>query len=168
MTLARAVVTSALTAAMASGCAVVWGGAYRIDHSDQYSVVIHFDPSLTDTQTLQRIADMHCGTYDRYAPIENTFVSNLYLGIQKIEFLCVDKAEHVWWAASGGSKSDGVVRVSYLVDARKEAIQDSAQARRVAVSRCKIWGFEDADAFDFISKTTKNGITTATQEFQCR
>ena len=168
MTLARAVLTSALIVTMASGCAIVWGGAQRVDHSDQDSVVIHFDPALANGRTLQRIANVHCGRHGRYAPAETAFVSDLYLGIQQVEFTCIDKTEHVLWAASGGSKSDGVVRVSYLVDARKEAIQDPAQARRVAVSRCKIWGFEDAAAFDFISTTTDNGVTTATQEFQCR
>ena len=107
------------------------------------------------------------GRFSRYAPTELALRSSLGWGIGRYEFVCIEKSEYVMWAASGGSKSDGVVRISYQVDALKEAIQDPEQAWEVAVSRCKIWGFEDAQAFDFISKTTNNGVTTATQEFQC-
>ncbi|WP_083903024.1 YecR family lipoprotein [Azoarcus sp. KH32C] len=78
------------------------------------------------------------------------------------------------WSASGGSRSDGVVRLAY--DARElETVRvDEAQAVRLATQRCKSWGYTGAEAFGRATRqcTQFGGFSgcaqwTVTKEYQC-
>lgn len=50
--------------------------------------------------------------------------------------------------ASGGSRSDGTVEMSYEYGAMMVPQVDYATAKRTAVRRCQAWGYKDAESFD--------------------
>jgi len=57
---------------------------------------------------------------------------------------CVSSKE---WAATGGSRSDGVVRLSYEVGNFERVELDEQQAIALASRRCSTWGYAGAEAF---------------------
>ncbi|WP_324748812.1 YecR family lipoprotein [Sphingomonas sp. LY54] len=75
--------------------------------------------------------------------------------------------------ATGGSRSDGVVRLSFEYGAFESPQIDEAQAHSVARDRCKVWGYSDAEAFGGVTKvcnqTGMYGCTgwMVTKEYQC-
>jgi len=76
------------------------------------------------------------------------------------------------WQATGGSRSDGTVRLSYEVG-MFEAPQLADDGTTIAVERCKVWGYTGATAFGGVtSLCTQPGesgclLTLVTKEFQC-
>ena len=48
---------------------------------------------------------------------------------------------------TGGSRSDGVVRLSYVVGAFEKPVVDYSQAQQAAMQRCSAWGYSDAQPF---------------------
>ena len=78
------------------------------------------------------------------------------------------------WVATGGSKADGVVRLSHEVTELEQAQLDESQGIRVAVERCKVWGYSGADPFGGVSRrcNATGGFTgcrlwVVTKEYQC-
>ncbi|MEQ4576016.1 MAG: YecR family lipoprotein [Gammaproteobacteria bacterium] len=51
------------------------------------------------------------------------------------------------WAATGGSRADATVRLSYEYGALEKPRADEAQARELALARCRAWGYTGAEAF---------------------
>src|SRR5574337_1042175 len=51
------------------------------------------------------------------------------------------------WSATGGSRSDGVVRLSYEVAEMEKPQLSEQQAIRLASQRCRTWGYTGAEAF---------------------
>jgi len=78
------------------------------------------------------------------------------------------------WEATGGSKSDGVVQVSYELGQFESGQSDSAQGLQVATARCKTWGYKKAE----LTGSEKNICrtmgqfnclqTTITQDYLCQ
>lgn len=78
------------------------------------------------------------------------------------------------WSATGGSRADGVVRLSYEVGEMENAQVNESQAVRLAAQRCKTWGYSGAEAFGGVTRQCNmrggfSGCTqwTITKEFQC-
>jgi len=75
--------------------------------------------------------------------------------------------------ATGGSKSDGVVRMSYDIQQFEVPKIDWDAARRVAAQRCAVWGYSDAEPFggQTLSCTAHGSYGciagTMTVEYQC-
>jgi hypothetical protein len=78
------------------------------------------------------------------------------------------------WSATGGSRADGVVRLSYEAH-EMEAVQlNEAQAVSLAAQRCKTWGYSGAEAFGGVTRQCNKfgGFSgcaqwMVTKEFQC-
>lgn len=51
------------------------------------------------------------------------------------------------WSATGGSRADGIVKLSYQYRYDEKPILDELQAIDLAASRCKVWGYKSASAF---------------------
>jgi hypothetical protein len=78
------------------------------------------------------------------------------------------------WSATGGSRSDGVVRLSYEVTEFEQAQLNEQQAVSLATQRCMTWGYTGAEAFGGVTRqcTVPGGFGgcgswTVTKEFQC-
>ena len=78
------------------------------------------------------------------------------------------------WSATGGSRSDGVVRLSYEVGEFQKAQLNEQQAINLATQRCKTWGYTGAEAFGGVTRQCNvpggfGGCTQwmVTKEFQC-
>lgn len=76
------------------------------------------------------------------------------------------------WQATGGSRSDGVVRLSYQYGLF-ERPQLSDDGTSLAVQRCRVWGYSGAEAFGGVTEACNNsgpdGCNSwlVTKEFQC-
>lgn len=84
---------------------------------------------------------------------------------------CVTTKE---WSATGGSRADGVVRLSYEVGAMEQAQLSESQAIAMATRRCATWGYTGAEAFGGTTRQCNQpggfgGCATwvVTKEFQC-
>ena len=51
------------------------------------------------------------------------------------------------WSATGGSRADATVRLSYEYTAFEKPNVDEMQALNLATARCKTWGYTGAEAF---------------------
>jgi hypothetical protein len=51
------------------------------------------------------------------------------------------------WSATGGSRSDGVVKLSYEYGMFEKPQLSEIQAMNIATARCKTWGYTGAEAF---------------------
>lgn len=77
------------------------------------------------------------------------------------------------YSATGGSRSDGTVRLSYEVGMFEQAVVDEAQGINVARQRCATWGYTGAEAFGGVTnQCTQMGssgclVTLVTKEYQC-
>lgn len=83
-------------------------------------------------------------------------------------------AVHKDWTPIGGSKADGVVRLSYQVADMEKPILDESQAVMLATKRCKSWGYSGAEAFGGTTSqcNTSGGLSgcnlrQVTKEYQC-
>jgi hypothetical protein len=76
------------------------------------------------------------------------------------------------WQPTGGSRSDGVVRLSYQYG-MFETPELSDDGVELAVERCKVWGYTGATAFGGVTtqcnQMSNSGCvsTLVTKEFQC-
>lgn len=50
--------------------------------------------------------------------------------------------------ATGGSKADGVVQMSYEYQEFQKPVVDPEQGKLSATKRCKAWGYRKAEPFD--------------------
>ena len=78
------------------------------------------------------------------------------------------------WAATGGSRADGVVRLAYEVGNFERAELDEQQAIDLASRRCATWGYAGAEAFGGITRhcNMPGGLGgcarwLVTKEYQC-
>jgi hypothetical protein len=77
------------------------------------------------------------------------------------------------WAATGGSRSDAVVRLSYEYASYEIPEVSQKEALDLASQRCKSWGYSEAEAFGGEMRTCNqyggNGCANwlVTKEFQC-
>ena len=75
--------------------------------------------------------------------------------------------------ATGGSKADGIVRLSYEAGRFDKVRIDEADALRTAQARCRTWGYDDAEAFGGITRQCQAmsmygcGRWFVTKEYQC-
>ncbi len=77
------------------------------------------------------------------------------------------------WSATGGSRSDGVIKLSYE-EAMFERVQvDRLQEIELAKKRCSAWGYNNAEAFGGITKVCNEPSSSGcvswliTKEYQC-
>lgn len=77
------------------------------------------------------------------------------------------------WQATGGSRSDGVVQLSYEYEQLQGAQTNDQQALNLAVSRCGSWGYTGSEASGHPKQTCAQpgelGCASwlVTQEYQC-
>lgn len=78
------------------------------------------------------------------------------------------------WSATGGSKADGVIRLSYEFGQFEVPQLNEEQAVSLAARRCAVWGYTHAEAFGGITKhcNTTDGFGSCTnwmvtKEYQC-
>jgi hypothetical protein len=81
------------------------------------------------------------------------------------------------WQSAGGSREQGVVRVSYEYPEYHQPQMNNeaseAQARRIALSRCNAWGYRKAEPIDGQVRQCANmddgncDLWNVTREFQC-
>ncbi|MBP5075939.1 YecR family lipoprotein [Pseudomonas chlororaphis] len=78
------------------------------------------------------------------------------------------------WEATGGSKTDGVVQISYEQGQFENGQSDAAQGLAVATARCQVWGFKHAEQSGSEKSVCRtmgqyNCLqTTVTQDFLCK
>ena len=79
------------------------------------------------------------------------------------------------WAATGGSRSDATVRMSYEHSLYEIPEVNEQEALNLARARCKSWGYQDAEAFGGVMKICNGGRDgwgncmnwLVTKEYQC-
>jgi len=79
------------------------------------------------------------------------------------------------WSATGGSRSDGVVRLSYEMGELEKPQLNEQQAVNLATQRCKTWGYTGAEAFGGVTRQCNSpggafggcARWMVTKEFQC-
>ncbi len=71
-----------------------------------------------------------------------TNISYLFLAIALAG--CATNKE---WSATGGSRADGIVVLSYEQGGYEQPILNENQGLALAAARCKRWGYIDAEAF---------------------
>lgn len=69
--------------------------------------------------------------------------------------------------ATGGSRADGIVNLSYEAGAFETPVIDWDQANAVALKRCEAWGYSAAEAFGGVTKQCQafNGFGNCIQAF---
>ena len=77
------------------------------------------------------------------------------------------------WAAAGGDRGTGVVRVSYEYPESHQPQMSEAQAQKLALSRCNAWGYRKVEPIEGQVRECANmedgncDLWSVTREFQC-
>jgi|SRR2546425_1235827 len=77
------------------------------------------------------------------------------------------------WIATGGSRADGVLKLSYQYGLFEAPQVSAQQGVELAKSRCTAWGYSGAQAFGGVSRVCNNYSTSGcnswlvTAEYQC-
>ncbi len=78
------------------------------------------------------------------------------------------------WSATGGSRADATVKLSYEYGPFEKPQTNDTEALNLAISRCKTWGYTGAEAFGGITQQCNmpggmGGCARfmVTKEFQC-
>lgn len=78
------------------------------------------------------------------------------------------------WLVTGGSRADGVVRLSYESNEFQRAKVSKEQADQLATQKCMAWGYKGAEAFGSQSTQCTSyrgfgscGDRQVTVEYQC-
>jgi outer membrane lipoprotein SlyB len=78
------------------------------------------------------------------------------------------------WSATGGSRADATVRLSYEYGAYENPQTNETEAINLATARCKTWGYTGAEAFGGVTQQCNmpGGMGgcqrfLVTKEFQC-
>ena len=78
------------------------------------------------------------------------------------------------WSATGGSRADATVRLSYEYGAFEKPQTNEMEALNLATSRCKTWGYTGAEAFGGVTQQCNmpGGMGgcqrwIVTKEYQC-
>ena len=75
--------------------------------------------------------------------------------------------------ATGGSRADGIVRLSYEVGPFNKVQIDEVSALQTAQSRCRTWGYNNAEAFGGVTRQCQASNMYGcnrwfvTKEYQC-
>lgn len=82
-------------------------------------------------------------------------------------------ATPVNWAATGGSRSDGTVKLSYQYGAFQQPVVNNQQGVDLASQKCQAWGYTNAEPFGGATRvcidSNQYGCDAwrVTAEFQC-
>ena len=93
------------------------------------------------------------------------------LGVVLTLFGCASTP--VDWSATGGSRSDGSVKLSYEYGLFGKPEANDAQGLAVASERCQAWGYQSAEAFGGVTTVCQSrgdygcNSTLVTKEYQC-
>ncbi len=77
------------------------------------------------------------------------------------------------YGATGGSRSDGTVKLSYQYGEFEEPVVDTQKAVELARTKCRAWGYDQAEAFGTeiktCAETNQYGCVQwlVTAEYQC-
>ena len=75
------------------------------------------------------------------------------------------------WVATGGSRADGIMKLSYEYRSFETPEVNEQQAIKMATERCARWGYTSAEAFGGVVRTcTRESwgrICMVTKEYQC-
>lgn len=77
------------------------------------------------------------------------------------------------WQATGGSRADGTVRLSYQYGLFEMPELDHAAGDKLAIDRCRTWGYTGAEAFGGVTEQCNNfgsgqcNSWLVTKEYQC-
>lgn len=78
------------------------------------------------------------------------------------------------WSATGGSRADATVKMSYEYNEFEKPVLNDAEAQAMAEARCKTWGYTGAEAFGGVTRQCNApggfggcGQYLVTKEFQC-
>ncbi len=77
------------------------------------------------------------------------------------------------WMATGGSRSDGTVKLSYQLGPFERPVVNNQQGLELATSKCQAWGYTNAEAFGGATRTCNNFTSSGcnswlvTAEYQC-
>ena len=86
---------------------------------------------------------------------------------------CIAMPTQKQWTATGGSRADAVVRLSYEYGQYEQPQVNEQEALDLATARCKSWGYSGAEAFGGVTRqcnqTGRYGCENwlVTKEFQC-
>lgn len=77
------------------------------------------------------------------------------------------------WGATGGSRADGTVKLSYQYGLFEKPQVSAQQGIELAKSKCAAWGYTDAEPFGAATRSCNNYSTSGcnswlvTAEYQC-
>jgi YecR-like lipoprotein len=99
-------------------------------------------------------------------------VKNLFIGVALISLAACEVAKTP--VATGGSKSDGLVEMSYDVGGLEIAKVDWSTAQISAAKRCSVWGYRNAEPFEGARTQCQSfdgyggyNYATVTRTYQC-
>ncbi|HEY1270105.1 MAG TPA: YecR family lipoprotein [Candidatus Binatia bacterium] len=102
-----------------------------------------------------------------------TFVQLKYFVLALLMTGLVGCAVQKQWTATGGSRSDGIVKLSYEYRAFERPQTDQQQGLELAIKRCGVWGYTGAEAFGGQTRACNNTASgtcnswLVTREYQC-
>jgi len=71
----------------------------------------------------------------------------VYAGLSATLLVIAGCSTPVTMVATGGSRADGTVTLSYEHDSLERPVVDMQQAAITAAEKCKVWGYTDAEPF---------------------
>ena len=78
------------------------------------------------------------------------------------------------WSPAGGSRADGLVRLSYEYAEFHQPDMSDAEARAIALNRCNSWGYKEVEPLAGQVRQCSNmeggncNLWTVTRECQCK
>ena len=78
------------------------------------------------------------------------------------------------WSPAGGSREQGLVRVSYEYAEFHQPDMSDAEAQAIALNRCNTWGYKEVEPIAGQLRQCSNmedgncNLWTVTREFQCK
>jgi hypothetical protein len=74
------------------------------------------------------------------------FMNKFYF-VLALLFIVSGCSAHKDYYATGGSRGDGAIDMAYDFKMFETPLVNSDQAKEIATQKCKIWGYDSADAF---------------------
>lgn len=78
------------------------------------------------------------------------------------------------WSSSGGSREDGLVRLSYEYAEFHQPEMSDVEAQAIALNRCNTWGYKQVEPIAGQIRQCSNmeggncNLWTVTREYQCK
>lgn len=100
--------------------------------------------------------------------IKSIDLTRTELGMAAIAILLFNAgcAVHKTMHAVGGSRSDGIVKMSYSYQALEQPIVNEKSSRATAAQRCRAWGYADAQPFGGGMKNCIRNYGFGCEEYQ--